>query len=240
MRFLKYIYVFLILVSCSNDDEVDNSLSTYILNKTVETGAVIACAASDLNTNDVLVFYYPENGASNIRLYETVTTEVEANDFLNYTKIEINSLPFFNGYLGKIIRNTQTEKWIIVTYELNDEIKISNPIRTRQTLKPTIWSQNVTIDQQNIGMPIFNWTNNEFDDNAIYFQVVSNAQDDLLSGTYTFENQFQYYNTTNVVLNITMQTPPTLISGMSYNFTLMDVSEDNWVNTIIEKAFEAL
>jgi len=240
MKLFKYICIFAVLVSCSNDDEVDISLSTYVLNKTVETGAVIACAASDEVTNDVLVFYYPETGASDIRLYETVNVEVDKSDLSNYTKIEINPLPLFNGYLEKIIRNTQAEKWIIVTFELNGEIKISNPIRTKQIMKPTVWSEDVTINQETTTMPKFTWQNNAFDDNAIYFQVISDVQDNLLSGTYTFENQFQYYNTTNVVLNITTETPPNLVLGSDYNFTLMDVSEDNWVNTVIEKTFEAL
>ncbi|MCF6223082.1 MAG: hypothetical protein L3J34_05070 [Flavobacteriaceae bacterium] len=115
---------------------------------------------------------------------------------------------------------------------------MSNPIRIKHVLKPTVWTEDVSIDHTQTGMPIFNWINNEFGDNAIYFQVVSDSQNSLLSGTYTNENQFQYYNTSNVVLNITTQTPPELIIGTSYNFTLMDVSEDNWVNSVIQKIFE--
>ena len=82
-------------------------------------------------------------------------------------------------------------------------------------------------------MPKFSWINNQFGDNAIYFQVVSDAQNNLLSGTYTVENEFQYYNTSNVVLNITTEEPPLLSIGALYNFTLMDVSTDNWVNLFI-------
>jgi hypothetical protein len=137
------------------------------------------------------------------------------------------------------VRNIPNEKWVIVTYELNNEIKISNPIRTKQILKPSIWSDDVTINQEMSTMPSFMWQNNAFGDNAIYFQIISDIQDNLFSGTYTYENQFQYYNTSNVVLNITAQAPPTLSIGSSYNFTLMDVSEDNWVNTVIQKTFDA-
>ncbi|MCF6223081.1 MAG: hypothetical protein L3J34_05065 [Flavobacteriaceae bacterium] len=64
MKLFKYISIFIILASCTNMDDINNnSLSTYTLNKTIETGAVIACAASDEVTNDVLVFYYPKAGA---------------------------------------------------------------------------------------------------------------------------------------------------------------------------------
>lgn len=229
----------LIFVSCSDDDEqaVDN-LSAYVINRVVETGAVIACAGSDDITNDVLLFYYPETGASNIRFYETNSVDVDNSEFSNYLRLEKDPEPFFNGYLEKVTITSEVEKWIIVTYELDDEIKISNPIITKQIVKPTVWLDQVIIDQPESGMPIFSWIDNQFGDNAIYFQVVANAQNDLLSGTYTFENQFQYYNTSNVVLNITLETPPTLNFGETYNFTLMDVSEDNWVNSVIQKNFE--
>jgi len=235
MRFLKYITLVLIVLSCKDDDSFvnDMQLNSYVLNRAIEKGAVIACAGSDLNTNDVSVFFYPEEGSSTIKLYETNTTEVDKNDYANYSKVTAETTPLFNGYLQKFDRKLTNEKWVIVTFELDGEIKLSNPIRTKQLSKLSIWSDNVMIDQSVSTMPNFSWINNEFGDNAIYFQVVSDAQNNLISGTYTFENQFQYYNTSNVVLNITRETPPALLVGTSYNFTLMDVSEDNWVNLFI-------
>ena len=87
-------------------------------------------------------------------------------------------------------------------------------------------------------MPIFTWPDNLVGDNAIYFQIVSNDNNDLLSGTYTKENQFQYYKLDNVTLNITQQNPPSLQNGITYKFTLMDVSTDNWVNAVtLNKGF---
>ena len=59
-------------------------------------------------------------------------------------------------------------------------------------MKPTVWSEEVDVNVQQSGMPIFLWIDSQFVDNAIYFQVVSNANDDLFSRTYTLENQFQY------------------------------------------------
>lgn len=236
---IKYVFIGLIIFSCSNTDDEIITLATYLNNNTFETGAVIACAASDEISNEILTFYYSEEGASNIRYYETETTQIDESDFSNYTRKQLQSEPFFNGYLGKFTQSSSIEKWIIVTFELNNEIKISNPIRSKQITKPTVWNDNVSINQNDVGMPNFMWDNNPFGDNAIYFQVISDAENNLLSGTYTYENHFQYYNTSNVVLNVTTQTPPILISGNNYNFTLMDVSEDNWVNWVILKTFEA-
>lgn len=236
---IKYIIISLIIFSCSNSDDEIINLATYLNDNTFEIGAVIACAASDENTNDVLTFYYPESGATDIRYYETENTLVDENEFSNYRRKYLQNDPFFNGYLGKFTQSSSTEKWIIITFKLNNEIKVSNPIRSKQTTKPTVWNDEVSINQTDIGMPNFIWNDNPFGDNAIYFQVISDSEDNLLSGTYTYDNHFQYYNTSNVILNVTTQTPPDLVIGNSYNFTLMDVSEDNWVNWVVLKTFEA-
>ncbi|GAA3636279.1 hypothetical protein [Flavivirga jejuensis] len=235
MNKIKYISILLVLlISCSEDnDDVLQTLQTYTQGEKIEMGAVIACTASDKDSGAILTFYYPEEGASDVRYYETDNVEVKNDDFSNYTRVLLNSEPVFNGYLGRFTQNASNEKWIIVTFKLDGEIKISNPIRSKQITKPTVWNDEVIIDQSQSGMPIFTWQNNAFGDNAIYFQVVSDEQGNLLSGTYTYENQFQYYNTSNVVLNITTETAPVLSIGEPYNFTLMDVSEDNWVNLVI-------
>lgn len=235
------LFVFCLLILSCNDDtveKVEQTLSNYIQGKTIEEGAVIACAASDSKTNDILAFYYPESGADNIRLYKTTGVNIDEKDYSNYTQFIAENEPFFNGHLGKYELSGENEKWIIVTFELDGEIKISNPIRSKQLTKPTLWNNAVTISESQSGMPNFVWEDNPVGDNAIYFQVISDAENNLLSGTYTYKNQFQYYKLDNVVLNVTTQTPPALISKAQYNFTLMDVSVDNWVNWVVQKPFE--
>lgn len=227
--------------SCSDsDDEQLTSLSSYLNTIPFTNGSVIACAASDQNTNAILTFYYPELGATDIRFYETSTVDVNPNDFSNYQQVFIESQPFFNGYLGKFTQQESHEKWIVITFELQGEIQVSNPIKSKQITKPTVWNEDVVIDQTESRMPEFTWVDNAFGDNAIYFQVLSSSDNDLISGTYTYDNTFQFYNTDNVVLNVTRQVPSGLVVGQEYNFTLMDVSEDNWVNWVVLKTFEAL
>jgi len=240
MKIIKYIILCFVVVSCSQTDKdvpSNTILSNYILNRTIENGAVIACSASNsLNTN-IYTFFYPEEGATNIKIFETKNALVDKLDYTKYNSTLVDSEPFFNGYLGRFTTESLNEHWIIVTYELDGEIKISNPILTKSIAKPTIWDNVVNVDQTEASMPKFTWQDNTTGDNAIYFQVISGVNNSLLSGTYTFEPNFQYYNTQNVVLNITTQTPPQLIVNTEYNFTLMDVSEDNWVNLVIEKSF---
>lgn len=239
-KVIYFILCFVLIVSCTKDnDDVLQTLATYTQGQVTEIGAVIACAASDKDTGEVLTFYYDELGATNVRFYETIRSQVDENDFSNYVQTTIESEPVFNGYLRRFVQSSSVEKWVIITFELEGEIKISNPIRTKQISKPTVWNDAVSIDQSQSSMPNFTWEDNPEGDNAIYFQVVSDVDNNLLSGTYTYENQFQYYNTSNVVLNVTTHNPPDLILNTNYNFTLMDVSLDNWVNWVVQKSFVA-
>ncbi len=244
MRYFYFISICFLLVACSSTDDdildLDVSLANYIKNRQIETGAVIACSASsEENPNSILTFFYPESGAVNFRLYKTENILVDKLAYSEYIEQDLSSTPFFNGYLRQYTTDEVEEKWIIVTYELGEGIKISNPIRTKQLSKPTVWNDAVMIDQSMVLMPDFSWQANALQDNAIYFQVVSKANDDLVSGTYTFENRFKFYDVSNVVLNIT-EGIPMLENNSNYKFTLMDVSLDNWVNLVSQKTFQSL
>jgi len=233
---IKTLGLIVLLLGCQSDDIAEtesNILSEVIANNTFEVGAVIACAASDQNNpNQVNVYFYPEPNASNYRLYETSSVTVDPNDFSNYTRVAIESTDFFNGFLRQYTRLLDVEKWIIVTFRQDGELKLSNPIRSKQLSKPSVFNQDITINQDTVLMPLFSWQTNPVGDNAIYFQIVSDISNNVFSATYTLDGNFQYYNTSNVVLNVTEGIPPSLVSGETYHFTLMDVSEDNWVNVI--------
>ncbi|GMN09930.1 hypothetical protein MTsPCn9_19730 [Croceitalea sp. MTPC9] len=228
-------FFFLLLVlfySCNSDDtplEVLVSLEESLVGKDFVVDNVIACAASNEDPNVVSIFLYPRSGASNINFYQTENIDVDKNDFDKYVRGKGNLIDVFNGYLLKYEIVPEREKWVIVSFEEEEKIHLSNPIRLKQTSKPTEYlPENVMVQPSN--MPIFTWRDGVFDDSKIYFHVVSNGNNNLLSGTYTFDKMFQYYKLDNVVLNITEQEPPTLETDQNYNFTLLAVSEDNWVN----------
>jgi hypothetical protein len=211
-----------------------------VLNPDIATDKdVVACAASDaLNTGTTYVFYYPIPGATEINYFETANLLGDKNDFSLYFPLELESQPVFNGYLERFVRESGDEVWCIVTYKIDGEVRTSNPIRLKHDSKPTEWTDNVMIDVTNKIKPKFSWEDGVINENAIYFQVITDASNNLLSGTYTYEKLFQYYNLDNVVLNVTRNSPPQLMTSNTYNFTLMAVSIDNWVNLVIQKEFE--
>jgi hypothetical protein len=204
---------------------------------TVAFESVIACAAGTEDSELVIVYVYPRPGATNLRLFSTASETVDPNDFENYTEMPFEGVDYFNGYLQQIEIVPSSEKWVVLSFEEAGVFQLSNPIRLKQLTQNTRYRANVHMNDVITGMPLFSWGNIATPDDAIYFQVVSNEQQDLLSGTYTFETTFRYYKTDNVVLDITRNTPPELQPGEAYNFTLLSVSEDNWVNVIANKPF---
>lgn len=238
-RFYSSIIAFLIL-SCSTDAEnvLALTLDSAIASKEVVLDNVIACAASNADDDLISVFFYPRPNTNNFKYFETVDATVDKDDFENYIPVEFPILDVFNGFLKKFEVSSMSEKWVIVAFDEAGKTHLSNPIRLKQNTKPTEYiSQNVSIDAST-NMPNFTWQEGNYKDTEIYFHVVSDVTNKLLSGTYTFEKNFEYYNIDNVVLNVTPGTPPALRSGASYNFTLLGVSEDNWVNLFSELPFQ--
>lgn len=238
-RFCSPIIAFLIL-SCSTDAEnvLALTLDSATASKEVVLDNVIACAASNAEDGLISVFFYPRPSTTNFRYFETEDATFDKNDFENYIPVEFPIRDVFNGFLKKFEVSSVNEKWVIVAFDEAGKTHLSNPIRLKQNTKPTEYiSQNVSVEAST-SMPNFTWQEGRFNDTKIYFHVVSDATNNLLSATYTFERNFQYYNLDNVVLNVTPGTPPTLKSGSSYNFTLLGVSEDNWVNLFSELPFQ--
>lgn len=235
---MRHLIILLVLVvcSCSVDKEVFNgTLQAVVEDEEVVLNNVIACAASNKSDDRTSVFLYPRERATNIRYFETRTPESDKNDFSEYDEFDVSPQDIFNGYLKRIETRVDEGVWVIVSFEEDEKVHLCNPIRIKKDSKPTEYlPDSVSVENIDTVMPRFTWSDGTYDDTAIYFQVVSDNKNDLLSGTYTYEKTFQYYDTVNVVLNVTRDAPPELDLNGTYDFTLMGVSEDNWVNLFAE------
>ena len=251
---MKYFTILLltILLFYSCEDEVlvipvpSSNLAEYLEENPdmrLVRDSLIACAASMADTNvafPISIFFLPEGNASNFRYFETESLLPENGIAGDYEEVVLDIEPVFNGYLRHFRRPALTENtWGVVTFERDDNIHISNPIRLKYNDLPTEHNSTLlTIDQTNSLSPLFTWEDGSIDENEIYFQVISEENGDLLSGTYTYERNFRFYDLSNVVLNIRDISPiPMLETGKNYGFLLMAVSLDNWVNLVIEKEF---
>ena len=239
-----------LVISCSKkEDDVllvpANTLDYYVKqNMDLERDILIACAASEKPENteyDVSLFYYPVEGAYEFNYFESKDGNIDPSDFSQYIKSSTESpLPVFGGYLMRYpFTFDNSEPWAVMTYKTDGKLHVCDPIKMKQDSKPTNYMpQIIEIDFTLPTEPEFSWEVDSETETVIYFQVVSDSLGNLISGTYTYDKHWQFYDLSNVVLNIhDVNPPPVLTPNSKYKFTLMGVSEDNWVNLIGEKEF---
>lgn len=235
-------------MGCGSDDEpVNDSLSTYLNDSGLtRVNELIACASGGQSevfassTHPIAIFFLPEGNATNFRYFETDNLETDKSDFAAYHEVSLNDVPVFGGFLRYFEREPiTTERWSIVTYVDEGNVHYSNPIRLKFPVKPTEFNPSLlTFDQSEKLSPRFTWQDGRVAENAIYFHAITDSNGDLVSGTYTTEKTWQFYDLSNVVLNIRDVTPaPALISNEQYQYHMLAVSLDNWVNLITQRNF---
>ncbi len=245
--------VTVVLAGCGEDDPnfPADSLASYIQTSglPVQEDSLIACAISAKSNSGqsnpdfpIEVIFYPLNEISDIRYYESSETIQSVGDYSLLKRKTLSTQPMFNGYLQKFLHPGVEEKLIgVVTYIRNNKLFISDGIHVQTDSNPTEYDDNlISITQTSALSPLFSWSDGTKTDNVIYFQVLADDAQNLISGTYTLDNQFQFYNLENVVLNIRDIDPsPSLQLGATYNFWVFGVNADNWVNFIAQKQFIA-
>lgn len=253
----KYIFLFLccFTFACGDDEQILLPEETEILSDYIERNSnfplirdsLIACAAGGQENfmvdeeRPISIFFYPEGNADNFAYFETESIGVDPDDLSQYKNKILPDSPLLNGYLRHFLREAIDQNiWCRVTFIKDEELYISNAIRLKYNDLPTEFNRDLLqLNQDDILSPIFTWEDGLIAENAIYFHVISDTENNLISGTYTFEKQFQFYNLENVVLNIRDVNPsPKLELDEDYKFLLMGVSLDNWVNLIIEESFD--
>ena len=247
-RLIPVILIVLVFTGCTRRIEPNpDTLRAYINSNPdwFPFNELIACATGNENMaisdedNPISLFYYPKLFSTNFRYYET---DDASADPMNLSEFEYKDVPrenLFNGFMSRFIPEGNHDRWVRVSYLSNDTLWYCKPVLLKYQSKPTELNPDLCeIDTAIPTEPVFTWTDGIYEDNIIYFQVVSDVRGDALSATYTYDQQFQYYNTENVVLNVTRPGPvPELESGEEYMFTLMGVSSDNWVNLFVQKDF---
>lgn len=248
-----FIYILIssfLFFSCKKDDASDlpNTLQSIIEEQPnlAPFNELVACAAGgqegflDDENFPLSIFFYPELSATDFKYYETENSDDDPSDLNLFLEKNASHEPLFNAFLRRfILPKPEKDVWSRVSFIANDTLWYCKPIRLKYFEKPTQYAPELCqVDWSNSAEPIFNWQDGTADDNFIYFQVISDENNNALSGTYTNDLFFQYYNLDNVVFNVTRpgQVKPLQVDS-TYHFTLMGVSSDNWVNLIVDKSF---
>ena len=247
--FLLIPFIWLTL-ACSSDDEPELSpldLKSFLDSNDAITSQLIACAAggdSEILASTSLpvsIIFYPEERATDFRYFETDGLISDKRDLSLYHQIDLNDVPLFGGFLRYFEQEAiEEERWGIVTYLRDGVVHYSEPIRLKYSEKPTEFNNSLLdFDQSEKLSPRFAWEDGRINENVIYFHAITDANDNLISGTYTTDKKWQFYDLSNVVLNVRDVTPaPMLIPDGNYQYTMLAVSIDNWVNLVIKKEFD--
>lgn len=220
-------------------------LQVYLDSKAyMPTGSVIACAGGTSSSfmgdseNPISVMFYVEEGATNFRFYETNSVNIDSSDYNKYFPKDYEVTNLFNGVMKRFRHpSLSDERWGIVTYETEGKVHVSDPIRIKAAVTPTEdISPIVTIIESGVN-PEFDWSFENEPNNVIYFSVVSDKEDNMISGTYTNNKFWTFYSLSNVVLNVTPNPNPALSPDSEYNYNMMGISDDNWVHTFVSRTF---
>lgn len=208
---------------------------------------LIACAAGGQagfmgkDSQPVSVFFYPLPGAKEFKYFESDSLDIDPQDLSSFREVAAEHAPVFNGFLRRFVTsNRDRENWVRVSYLAPDGVHLSAAIRLKITQKPTQFVPDVIEIRESLLHPLFHWRDGLWKDNVIYFEVISDESGNPVSATYTRERKFRFNDASNVVINLKEgETVSALQAGKTYRFTLMGVSEDNWVNLIAEEEFIA-
>lgn len=247
IRVLGFFFLILALAGCAKEPEVVvlSDLEDYIRVQTDERDILIACATGESEHRigtpvfPVQVFFYPIEGAADYRLFVSGDTNINENDYSQYSEVQYQVDSVFAGKLRRFNCPDMEGKWAIVTYNSPGKYHVSDPIKIKHSYSSTYYIDSLVNINENGVNPEFNWATENEPNNIIYFEVVTDTNNVVVSATYTYDKFWTFYDLSNVVLNVHDVTPtPTLLPNNTYNFTLMGVSEDNWVHTVAMKQFQ--
>lgn len=187
----------------------------------------------------VSILVYPLPGAHTIRYYETATATDDPMEYTNFIERKVDEIKVFKGYLRRFVHpGVEEDVWGRIVYMAAGVMHISGAIRLKWKSKPTEFNPELLMIEGNGLNPKFDWIDGRIDENVIYFMALTDNHRNLLSGTYTRDKYFDFYDLDNVEINIRDVIPhPELRTGERYNFFLMGVSEDNWINFIASRRF---
>lgn len=242
----------LFLAACKPDDPVDaeRTLREYIKDEgdpIIQLDTILAFATElvprfmENTRHPMSVFFYPPENSTDFRYFETNRMTSNTNDLSTFYEKEFQLRPEFNGYLMRFLHDgIQFPRWGRISCKKDGQIHISPIIAINNMSDSTIhFPEPVFIDFSVPVEPRFSWFNDTVSGTSLYFQLISDESNDLISGTFTYDRYFHFYYLSNVIKNIRPVVPhPELSPGQAYTFTLMRLNQIQWVRFITDTTFQ--
>jgi hypothetical protein len=230
--------------SCSNDDApapepVDPfSLAGKIENQQISNEKITAIGFSSFDAGVTFLFYHIADGAVDIELFKTQNTEVDRTNYNNYREFAMETRTLFGNFEQGNEDTRDEEYFAIVKYTVNNEVRLSNPIKMSHTSQTSVWTnEGVGVTQSTVGYPRISWANNFDGETSYFFCILTNSSGDTFVNVTTEDTYFQYFNIFNTTNNFTQQSPEALVSDAFHRVYLLDINNDNWLNRVVDYGF---
>jgi hypothetical protein len=243
----------LLFIACDENETEDPgySLRQYIKDcgePTIQLDSILSFATEVLpryieNTGDpISIFFYPIGNPEEFKYFESNKYTTNLNDLTIFFEKPLELRSEFNGYLMRFLHTgIDFPRWGRITYKKNGMIYISSPVSVNSLTDSSEYFPGVAdIDLSVPGSPFFSWERDTIAGTSSYFEIVSDLSGNLISGTFTNDKHFRFYDLSNVILNIHDVSPPPILSpGTTYRFTVMGIGHDYWVQMVYDTIFTA-
>lgn len=241
----------LLFAACKEEDtdEAGYSLRSYIKDNgdpVIQMDSILAYATESIpsfmeNTGDpISVFYLPPENSTEYIMFESDKYSINVNDLTTFYEIALESRTEYDGAFVRFLHPAlEFPRWARISCKKNGQILISNAFLINTMSDSTKYCPGlVEIDFDQLTQPLFSWYNDSIPGTSMYLQIVATADQEMLSGTFTTDQYFQFYVLDNVIRNIHDVSPsPVLTKGQTYSFTVLGMGADYWVEMVSDSTF---
>jgi hypothetical protein len=194
----------------------------------------------DSTGDPISVFYLPPENSTEYKYFESDKYNINVNDLTTFYEKKLESIAEFSGSFIRFLHpSLDFPRWARISCKKNGQILISNAFMINTMSDSTKYCPGLlAFDFDRPTQPLFSWYNDTIPGTSMYLQLLSGADQEIISGTFTTDHYFQFYDLSNVIRNIHDVTPlPVLTKGQICTFTLMGLGPDYWVEMMSDTTF---
>lgn len=233
----------LVLLQCTDRDDtlVPNSLAHAMEGRTTQKDSILAFGkTADQNAQRSTIYFIGKSGIKDIRLYQNQDKPEDSLAYSSYFPLKDTLVQeVFSGYFKTITSSIAENSWTIVTYEYNNKLYTSNPVKIYAESQKTMYSNKIGIQHYSNSRPKFTWDSIPANTNR-YMQIIENSNGTVINGTYTYKATYQYQETLDSIVNFGPKPLPDLIRNNSYTITIFDLTINHWIHNQRTRTFTVL
>ena len=186
----------------------------------------------------VYVHFVHEGGANDYRFFETKNKDSDPLDYSAYKEVKnVPTQGLYNGFMLALKLEESHDRWGILTYQLGDSLRVSDPIEIKAIDRKTQTLGNfLEVDEDGL-TPTFSWSDGSFQESDSFLFVIADENDDAICAGELNGNAWTFYDELSLTTDLIGSPMPVLEEGKTYSFTIFGISENGWMNIKVTKSF---